>query len=75
MDVFLMWDDSRAEHGEGPQLLTVYGSLEAAEAHIRREQEAADYGDIDEDQSAEEIAEQVEKATEHLSIETRAVIG
>jgi hypothetical protein len=70
--VFLIWDNSRAEHGEGPELVCVYGNERSAQEHIERE---ADYSDIEESMDPDEIAEMVEEATAHLSIEERSVIG
>jgi hypothetical protein len=35
--VFLIWDDQRAEHGEGPELVCIYGNQESAEKHVEKE--------------------------------------
>lgn len=70
--VFLLWNNSREEHGESASLVCVYGSRQAAEAHIGRE---ADFGDISEDQDPDEIAEQVEAVYDNFIIEERTVIG
>ncbi len=39
--VYLIWDNSRAEHGEGPLLACIYGQQESAENHVDRERESA----------------------------------
>lgn len=62
-EVFLIWDDSRAEHGEGSSLVCIYGNKESAERHIERERDAADLDDPD---STEDVP---------FSIEERMVIG
>lgn len=34
--VYLLWDNSRAEHGEEPTLIDVYATIQAAEQDIER---------------------------------------
>jgi len=45
MEVHLVWDASRAEHAESPELLTVVATVDDAIAYGKRTFESSDYGD------------------------------
>jgi hypothetical protein len=42
VNIFILWDDSRVEHGEKPDLVEVFESKEGAEAEGQRLHEALD---------------------------------
>lgn len=64
--VFLIWDNSREVHGEGPTLECIYGNRESAERHVERANEAQDEMDEEDDDKFE---------TNAFTIEERNVIG
>lgn len=47
MIVFLLWDNTRMEKGEPPELVEVFANREAAEREARRLFEDEGYGDED----------------------------